>query len=532
MNKIPFKNHDIDNPEHLFGRKVELEILLDHAERLDQLELIGARRFGKTCILRTLTNLLMSSEESNAFPIYLDLASHGIKGTINVYRYLLAMIISGMYDKWLKDSILTIGSLTVIPYKSWRKVFKQLEEIEDITTITDAFEEFVIEYSQLIEQTFLLLFDEYEYMASEAFDRIEGFMLIRQLSNRADCPISFWLCGASPWRKFVKGHKSFVGGSGEFNGVTIQRYIRPLDESSFYLMWNYECSLISDEVKRKQIERFSKDAFISTGGVPFYAKAIGSKLCVDLEYPDYTCLQNQFTELEKLFSKDEIRLLQDIQKSPKLYKEPLPSSVKNLSKYGIIKKGTNNKYILPIKFYVDYLRAHLYDIVIAGQNQMPSVGYLVDKIAELIYTINENRKRQQGKFMFDPSNDMAIQLNYLRTPCTDRGKFSNFIDVIYIIYWEGSKINSTAGAKLPIRFQDSMFRKAIDRLRHTFGNAHQTDKLIKTSNQIDKGEALQEITGYQYEPQNTNDWLNLQDCILNRFIKELEEISRFIIANP
>ena len=44
---------DIERPEFLFGREEKLSILHDYAEGLHQVEIIGARRFGKTCLAKS-----------------------------------------------------------------------------------------------------------------------------------------------------------------------------------------------------------------------------------------------------------------------------------------------------------------------------------------------------------------------------------------------------------------------------------------------------------------------------------------------
>ena len=97
--------------------------------------------------------------------------------------------------------------------------------------------------------------------------------------------------------------------------------------------------------------------------------------------------------------------------------------------------------------------------------------------------------------------------------------------ILGILHWEGSKENGISGAKLPNVYKDSLFRKAIDRLRHTFGNAHQTDKLETREKQLNKGAALNVFTGSQSEPHVPSDWLNLQENILKQYIEELKKIN-------
>ena len=523
MKHIPFKNSDITDPKYLFGRNNLLTILSDHAERLDQIQILGARRFGKTCLLKCLVTLLKSEGEHNAYPIYLDLKSHRIKGTNNVYRYLSSTIITNLYlDGWISETPISYSDIVVSPQKNWREVYRQIDEESD--TITDFFESLVREYSTLLDQTFLLLFDEYEAMA-KAFDRIDGFMTIRELCNDESRPISFWLAGATPWSYFTMvNNNQTVGGSGEFNGIDKSFHVRPLDYDSFILMWEYECGFL-DEQKKETILKKVKEVYETTGGVPFYAKSIGSMLCVDSVFPNYISFQDHFSEMEKMLSEEEFKTLRMLHNSPKSFAEPLPNSVQNLVSYGLLKRDSKNRYYIPIKLYVDYIKSLIYDQHNGAKNDNNTINQLVEKIVTLIYTINENWMRRHRVFMFDPSNDdAAIHHKNLRTICTDRGKFSNFINAIYILHWEGSKERGVGGAKLPTAFKESYFRKAIDRLRHTFGNAHQTDKLETKERQIDKGSALEFFTGSSTEPITPTDWMQLQDSILKQYLEELTKI--------
>lgn len=98
MNTTPFRtNCEIKDPNWLFGRKEELQKLCDYAEGLQQVEIVGARRFGKTSLIRSFITTYKEKSDRRAFPIYLDIYSDNIKGTTNVYRYLSAQIISNLY---------------------------------------------------------------------------------------------------------------------------------------------------------------------------------------------------------------------------------------------------------------------------------------------------------------------------------------------------------------------------------------------------------------------------------------------------
>ncbi|MBR4388908.1 MAG: hypothetical protein IKT00_07005 [Prevotella sp.] len=126
--------------------------------------------------------------------------------------------------------------------------------------------------------------------------------------------------------------------------------------------------------------------------------------------------------------------------------------------------------------------------------------------------------------MFDPTNDTHRLYQALSEKCDSLKKAPNFVNSIYLLYWEGSKENGKAGEKLPEYFKKTMFRKAMDRIRHVFGKAHQQDKLDTNYDQIDKATALQFIIGDSVEPQSASDWLHFQERMLILFLQELKEL--------
>ena len=142
----------------------------------------------------------------------------------------------------------------------------------------------------------------------------------------------------------------------------------------------------------------------------------------------------------------------------------------------------------------------------------------------LDYHIIKNGKQSiYGKYMFDPTNDTQRLYQDLGTKCDSREKAPNFVNSIYLLYWEGAK-EKKAGEKIPDQFKWTTFRKAMDRIRHVLGKAHQQDKLEQSMGQIDKPSALKEIWGNPTEPQTPIDWLHFQECMLNRFLMELNEV--------
>lgn len=524
MNTLPFRaNYDIKDPKLLFGRKEELKKLCDFAEGLLQVEIIGARRFGKTCLLKSFITQQKENVNRKVYPVYIDINSDRIEGTTNVYRYLTSLLVANLSsDGYIDEKELAIDDFTIYPNKKWRNVYKQLGVIEDEIDQIGIFEEAVEVFSQLIEKTILLIFDEYE-KAVDAFDNINGLMHIRKMTNESNS-LSFWIAGASPWKKFILGCSQDVRGSGVFNGITFNVDVCPLRKDDFHNMWNYECSLIKDDTKRKHLESLWEKVFASSGGVPCFAKEIGGFTLIDNTYPQYYRLRNHFVELEKNLTDNEIKCLRMLSVSPQEYETTKkPESVVNLEQYGLIYTDENNKYYVASRFFSDYIRARVYEENFTKEEGI-SIEAIVKKIANAIYNINDRWKSLNGKFMFDPSNDTHKLYLALSEKCDSPEKAPNFVNSIYLLYWEGAKENGRAGEKLPEYFRKTMFRKSMDRIRHIFGKAHQQDKLDTNYDQIDKITALQYIIGDSTEPQSPLDWLHFQERMLILFLQELKDL--------
>lgn len=524
MNTSPFRaNSEIKDPQLLFGRKEELKKLCDFAEGLLQVEIIGARRFGKTCLLKSFITLQKENINRKAYPIYIDINSDGIVGTTNVYRYLTSQLVANLLtDGYIDEGELIIDDFTIIPNKKWKKVYKQLGKIEDEIDQIGIFEEAIEIFSKQIGQTILLVFDEYE-KAVEAFDNINGLMHIRKMTNDSNS-LSFWIVGASPWKKFILACSQDIRGSGVFNGITFNVDVCPLNREDFHDMWNYECSLIYDDTKRKRLELLWEKVFVSSGGVPCFAKEIGGFTYIEDHYPQYYRLKNHFVELEKNLTESEIKYLRMLSVSPQEYNaSEKPESVVTLEQYGFICTDENNRYYVTSRFFADFIRAGVYDEKMSNEDII-SIETIVREIANAIYKINDRWMNLHGKYMFDPSNDTHRLYQALSEKCDIPEKAPNFVNSIYLLYWEGTKENGKAGDKLPEYFKKTMFRKAMDRIRHVFGKAHQQDKLDTNYDQIDKATALQFIIGDSVEPQSASDWLHFQERMLILFLQELKEL--------
>lgn len=101
MNIIPFQVKDISNPKELFGREKLLDNLIVAAKLKQNTNIIGARRFGKTCVLKTVCTLLKEKEDISVYPVYIDIKTSDIKGTDAVYRHMIGILVESLYNNGL-----------------------------------------------------------------------------------------------------------------------------------------------------------------------------------------------------------------------------------------------------------------------------------------------------------------------------------------------------------------------------------------------------------------------------------------------
>ena len=63
---------DITSTKDLFGKNREIETLISCAKRKGNAGIIGARRFGKTCLMKSLETYLVNNSSIGAYPLYFD----------------------------------------------------------------------------------------------------------------------------------------------------------------------------------------------------------------------------------------------------------------------------------------------------------------------------------------------------------------------------------------------------------------------------------------------------------------------------
>ena len=100
--KQPFEIIDISNKSNLYGRDALLRKLTILAKRCENASIIGARRFGKTCLLKSIITDIKLSNDIKVYPIYLDFKTEDIKGTDAAYRYMISSLVVSLKSDNIK----------------------------------------------------------------------------------------------------------------------------------------------------------------------------------------------------------------------------------------------------------------------------------------------------------------------------------------------------------------------------------------------------------------------------------------------
>lgn len=178
MNTIPFQVKDICNPQELYGREKLIENLVVAAKLKQNTNIIGARRFGKTCVLKSVCTLLKEQDDISVYPVYIDIKTSDIKGTDAVYRYLIGILVESLYNNGLFTDTEKFGSVEITPCGDWTEIAESLEHLSS-TRIQSIFQRLVYWLADLLDKTILFMIDEYEYLFKYALDSTSGFMKLR-----------------------------------------------------------------------------------------------------------------------------------------------------------------------------------------------------------------------------------------------------------------------------------------------------------------------------------------------------------------
>lgn len=525
MNKIPFQVKDINNPKELFGRQQLIDKLIVAARLKQNANIIGARRFGKTCVLKTMCTILRSNERNIAiYPVYLDVKATDIhKNTGEVYRYFIGKLVESLYKDHLFTETEIFGRTKLSPSDDWTDIIEDLKNLSTPKT-QSLFEKIVKWFSELMEKTILFMIDEYEYLFVEALEKSSGFMMLRKLSadslENGFRPFCFWLCGATSWETLIQR----VPGSGEANTISFTDYVRPLSMDDFHKMWIYECEMVEDD-KRSMLLSAESFAFEKSGGVAFYGKnVIAAHIYSTGCNPDYTICQSYFSELtSKALNQGSYTILKELACGPK--KLISSKNRDELEKLGLIKPLSKGSHTLTIGFLTDYIKRELAD---TPTPKISLTDSLTKDITDLIEKINNQRKNLHQEMIFPPVTDGASLEYKLRTPCKSKDQLADFTSALYKYYFERLKQFRQEFGK----YFYGKFSKCVDIARHSLGGGHEMDLFNQYGGQLTRAELLIEIMGSPDELSSPQDYNQFQIEMLKRFKLTLSSLFNELKQGP
>ena len=525
MGKTPFSNDTITNKDELYGRDALLKKLINAVDIFHyNVNIVGCRRFGKTCFLDVLKNSIRDKAEANSYPIYVDAKSWNIGldptgkiGTANVYKFLLSILLETL----TQDSIITepeiICGLNIVPVSNRHVYFSTLSSDID-RAIPDIFAEVVRFYSMKMNKTIVFLFDEYEFLMSKGFGEPTGFQTLRKLTAEnidGFRPCSFLVAGAVMWR-----HLCSTIGSKELNTIGSHiYYIKPLKKNDFCDYWQAECEKINDK-KLKDI-MLSKCEYIyeQTGGVVFHANDLGANILLeDGEYPN-----DFFANMEEIFESLNFKqkeMLVNIAMNPQ-GQNFAGGDLIYLRSLGIV---SATEIEIPIKSLHDWI---IDDSHLSGTNHESYLDTINDEINNLMEAINDTAYNKSREFVFKPHHKDATLIKNRRTPCGEQKTFGIFIDAIWKTHYEKTKDEKTQKTKalLPDSYKETYFTNVIATLRHTYSGHLYGEGYRTRPGQLTKENVLNALLGSENEPYD-RDFLTLQRAVLDLHRRELDGILR------
>lgn len=521
--KIGFNpKNEITNTAELFGRSKEMEFLIGYAKRRSCVQVIGPRRFGKTSLLKCLETHFNKLEGTDIYPLYIDFTevASDVVGTANVYRYLISLVVTKISSEKLFEEPEQFRGITIKPSDYWEDTYDLLKDVSS-SRLQEILKEVVTFFSDLIDKTFLFLFDEYEYLFKYGFDQPTGFTTLRnfssKLNDKGKNPFVFFIAGGMTWEKLCSITKS-----GELNVIDQIIRVTPILKEDFIKLWNHELSFI--ESPSKELNEGSDFAFKSSGGVPFYGKTIGNYWVSNNVKPSCNILQSHFNEILNSLELEQKDVLNNLIKSSAAVRES--ENVLELKANGIILKK-NNLYEHRITFLKEYLMS-IYTQPTKKVSDLPLSFGLTDQITNYISNINSTCVNKGKDYIFDVLNEDESLYRDLRIPVQDRNQVVQFACSLYRILWEKTKENDVTKAKLPKQFtKNNKFMNLVNIMRHTLGKGHLYEKMI-IGHQMSKEEMYLVLLGTKNEPINSEDFLKIQNETLKLFLVELKKLKTIV----
>lgn len=502
---------DITDVTKLYGRKRQVETLISCAKRKENAGIIGARRFGKTCLLKAMEAHINSNTDYCAYPVFFDVKKTGIKhNTPEVYRNLAAILAS----KMCIDGLLSEGEFKIsrrcklfvsndildmlIQMKEWNSEYQK----EVIFFLADK----VAEKGKYV----LLLLDEIDYLLLEALDSPTDFARIRGAATDKLCKMKFWIAGTSTWSAICTDV-----GSPELNCGLQNVTLSSLAKDESLRMWNDECMLINDKYLRNKMISLSDIVIEKTGGVPYFEKYIGSCfLNKNVEsMPDYTIIRDYLSAIvnSRFMSKSERNVLFALCNGAKQF-EVIPDGVNALLAKGLLSKN-DNYYEIAMGYLKDYLIAYGNNRELDAPEEIAKkeLDVLVEQIGRL--RDNVNKTYHPHLIPFSASTEDVSEFATLKIPCHNEPTMDAFSGALYKLYYEGSN----KGNNLPEGFLVRDFSNMVRALRQMY-NHRDCEPTSMTEGQ------LLLIINHGMHPIEKEHFSNMQVEMLKAYIRELTEM--------
>lgn len=452
-------NCDITDVNELFCRDNEIKSLISFARRKENVGIIGARRFGKTCILKSMESYIINHPEINAIPIYFDVKSQTTihKNTSEVYYTLASLLAKRMCE---------MGMLCEGEYKLSRRC--TLDVSTDFLDMQVQMSTWNSEYQQqalfaLAEEVsknnkyVLLLLDEIDALLLDALNTASDFGRIRGAALDKSNKLKIWIAGTAPWKAITTNV-----GSPELNCGIKPIILSNSDPIAFKKMWEYECSLVAEEKLREKLMSMVDSVFEKTGGVPYYAKFIGSYFINEnIEmFPDYTILRDYISEIyNSRFMTDSERSVLNLLSNGEKKFESIPDDVNALISKGIVTKHDDYCFIV-FGYMSDYLKAISSNTILQVSSNIAKTER--ELMVEEIIRLRDNVIRMSKNPPFIPVGEDPISFNILRKECKDNNDLMSFATAICKLYYEGSGM----GKLLPENFYAHDFCLMVQALRN------------------------------------------------------------------
>lgn len=543
---------DIELKEYLFGRDDIIERLISFAIRHEIAGLVAPRRFGKTCVLKTMATILRESD-GDAYPVYFSAHDYSIRNNTDEVFCRLATAVA---TRMCIDGIIPEGEIDLFRKTPVYISSDPIDNFESFCNLTSERQrESLFKLAEKLraaigEQKYLLLLlDEIDYLLLTAFESPDDFMRIREAATKKQASLKFWIAGPASWK-----HMCTSIGSPGLNCGLESIPLRPLGYSDFKKMWEYECDLIEDNDTKNNTLSQLDYAYEKSGGVPFYAKFIGRQYQLETNLktqPTFTILRDYLDEMyhNKFFTDDERLVMSSLAMKPIIYGDNEPEGVSTIIEKGIAyKQGSHT--MMKIGYLADYLRSCKTQVPNSNStpvidNTQSVINELVNEINCIMLQINDTYNNKQGKMIFENPMHVLMEDVKVREICRTREAFGDFLSLIYNMYYERSKalIDGTATMKpgqrlyeldyltlpheTPLRDNPNYYRnrdffKIIEPLRAAY-DAHIPEKLARDPGQLTHGEALELLKGNKNAPED-NEWPNLQIHMLEFFKQELNII--------